>query len=321
MSTLAIIVLLGFSGYMIWKLKETKKIHQNNLERELKNLEQTYQDHLVQAHKEASAALQQAEVMNINQKNEFLNENDFLKNKIVKMDEYINNLKKYSRNSGEVITHTILTELKEKLISEGKINENEMVIMGNVFVPYEENGETKTRQIDHLVILPSDIYIIETKYWRGTVIHGINRKNAESIANDFSFVFEQLFPKANSDTEKTIIFMKNSNIDKDSEQKNSINISYYDNPRNQVMHTMYKLRNFLITYNNKFNYVEPIVYFGYPEDKENRVIDYSTKDKNRFTSKASLCEYFKNEVLKPAKYTVDEIQQIKRIMQKVNYLS
>ncbi|MCY7775645.1 nuclease-related domain-containing protein, partial [Bacillus licheniformis] len=186
---------------------------------------------------------------------------------------------------------------------------------------YEENGETKTRQIDHLVILPSDIYIIETKYWRGTVIHGINRKNAESIANDFSFVFEQLFPKANSDTEKTIIFMKNSNIDKDSEQKNSINISYYDNPRNQVMDTMYKLRNFLITYNNKFNYVEPIVYFGYPEDKENRVIDYSTKDKNRFTSKASLCEYFKNEVLKPAKYTVDEIQQIKRIMQKVNYLS
>ncbi|MEO2282954.1 nuclease-related domain-containing protein [Bacillus licheniformis] len=281
MSTLAIIVLLGFSGYMIWKLKEAKKIHQNNLERELKNLEQTYQDHLVQAHKEASAALQQA----------------------------------------EVITHTILTELKEKLISEGKINENEMVIMGNVFVPYEENGETKTRQIDHLVILPSDIYIIETKYWRGTVIHGINRKNAESIANDFSFVFEQLFPKANSDTEKTIIFMKNSNIDKDSEQKNSINISYYDNPRNQVMDTMYKLRNFLITYNNKFNYVEPIVYFGYPEDKENRVIDYSTKDKNRFTSKASLCEYFKNEVLKPAKYTVDEIQQIKRIMQKVNYLS
>lgn len=321
MSTLAIIVLLGFSGYMIWKLKEAKKIHQNNLERELKNLEQTYQDHLVQAHKEASAALQQAEVMNINQKNEFLNENDFLKNKIVKMDEYINNLKKYSRNSGEVITHTILTELKEKLISEGKINENEMVIMGNVFVPYEENGETKTRQIDHLVILPSDIYIIETKYWRGTVIHGINRKNAESIANDFSFVFEQLFPKANSDTEKTIIFMKNSNIDKDYEQKNSINISYYDNPRNQVMDTMYKLRNFLITYNNKFNYVEPIVYFGYPEDKENRVIDYSTKDKNRFTSKASLCEYFKNEVLKPAKYTVDEIQQIKRIMQKVNYLS
>ncbi|MCD2490884.1 NERD domain-containing protein, partial [Bacillus licheniformis] len=89
MSTLAIIVLLGFSGYMIWKLKEAKKIHQNNLERELKNLEQTYQDHLVQAHKEASAALQQAEVMNINQKNEFLNENDFLKNKIVKMDEYI----------------------------------------------------------------------------------------------------------------------------------------------------------------------------------------------------------------------------------------
>lgn len=75
----------------------------------------------MQAHKEASAALQQAEVMNINQKNEFLNENDFLKNKIVKMDEYINNLKKYSRNSGEVITHTILTELKEKLISEGKI--------------------------------------------------------------------------------------------------------------------------------------------------------------------------------------------------------
>ncbi|MEM5840103.1 nuclease-related domain-containing protein [Bacillus sp. LMB3902] len=268
MSTLAIIVLLGFSGYMIWKLKEAKKIHQNNLERELKNLEQTYQDHLVQAHKEASAALQQAEVMNINQKNEFLNENDFLKNKIVKMDEYINNLKKYSRNSGEVITHTILTELKEKLISEGKINENEMVIMGNVFVPYEENGETKTRQIDHLVILPSDIYIIETKYWRGTVIHGINRKNAESIANDFSFVFEQLFPKANSDTEKTIIFMKNSNIDKDSEQKNSINISYYDNPRNQVMDTMYKLRNFLITYNNKFNYVEPIVYFGYPRTKK-----------------------------------------------------
>ncbi|MGG0836773.1 nuclease-related domain-containing protein [Bacillus paralicheniformis] len=214
-----------------------------------------------------------------------------------------------------------MSELKEKFISEGEIDENEMVIMGNVFVPYEENGETKTRQIDHLVVLPSDIYIIETKYWRGTVIHGINRKNAEKIAKDFSFVFEQLFPKANSDTEKTIIFMKNTNLDKDSEQTNSINISYYDNPRNQVMDTMYKLRNYLITYNNKFNYVEPIVYFGYPEDKENRVIDYSAKDKHRLTSKESLCDFFENEVMRPVKYSQEEIQQIKRIMQKVNYLS
>ncbi len=165
--------------------------------------------------------------------------------------------------------------------------------------------------------MPSDVYIIETKYWRGTVIHGINHKNAKSIANDFSFVFELLFPNVNSDKEQTIIFMKNSNIDKDSDQKMSINISFYDNPRN----TMYKLRNFLITYHHKFNYVEPIVYFGYPESKENRVLDYSKKDKYRFTSKASLCEYFENEVLRPAKYTVDEIQQIKMIMQKVNYLS
>ncbi|MFJ5965374.1 nuclease-related domain-containing protein, partial [Bacillus sp. NPDC093026] len=190
MSTLVIIVLLGFSGYMIWKLKETKKFYQNNLERELKTLEQTYEDHLAQAHTEASVALQQAEVMIDNQKYAFLNEKEFLKNKIEKMDKYINNHKKCSRNTSEVITHTILTELKDKLISDGKINENEMVIMGNVFVPYDDNGETKTRQIDHLVILPSDIYIIETKYWRGTVIHGINHKNAKSIANDFSFVFE-----------------------------------------------------------------------------------------------------------------------------------
>lgn len=70
-----------------------------------------------------------------------------------------------------------------------------MVIMGNVFVPYEENGETKTRQIDHLVILPSDIYIIETKYWRGTVIHGINRKMRNQLQMIFHLSLNNYFRK------------------------------------------------------------------------------------------------------------------------------
>ncbi|WP_369690689.1 nuclease-related domain-containing protein [Neobacillus fumarioli] len=44
------------------------------------------------------------------------------------------------------------------------LSPSEMSIMPNVFIPTPSQDGLKTRQIDHLILLPTGIYLIGTKY-------------------------------------------------------------------------------------------------------------------------------------------------------------
>ncbi|WP_051530065.1 nuclease-related domain-containing protein [Anoxybacteroides tepidamans] len=237
-------------------------------------------------------------------------------NQIEELHNQIDSLKRMQRNRGEVITHKILTDLKDRLVREGKINRNEMIVIPNVFVPYTENKVMKMRQIDHLVLLPTDIYIIETKYWKGKVLHGLTKEKA----GDFSFILDALFPKQQSDAEQTIVFVK-ENIN-DNNETGSMKIVSYENPSKQVMNAMGNLRAYLMDLNQKFNYVEPILYYGYDSDDFNEVTIYSEKGKpNVFKSEKELIDYFEEQLTKRKKFTVKDLEEIKRIVEQVNYIS
>ncbi|WP_017435128.1 nuclease-related domain-containing protein [Saccharococcus caldoxylosilyticus] len=272
-------------------MEQTENQYKQSLKEEIENIERLYQKKI----------------------NDLVNKHS---NEIGELHNYIDDLKKLHRNRGEIITHQILTDLKTKLVQQGKISPNEMIIIPNVFVPFTENNVIKTRQIDHLILLPTDIYIIETKYWRGKVLHGLTKENA----GEFSFILDALFPQQRNDVGQTIVFVKESTDE--SNEVSSMKIVSYENPSVQVVRTAVTLRNFLKDLNPKFDYVEPILYYAYDSDNFNDVIIYSKKGKPIvFNSEKDLVNYFEEQLKRKKKFTVNDLEEIKQIVEQVNYIS
>ncbi|TCP22685.1 nuclease-like protein [Scopulibacillus darangshiensis] len=237
---------------------------------------------------------------------------------INKLQMNINELQAYSKNKGEIITHQILGEMKSSIVAKEILGSSDLHILPNVFIPYKEKGLIKTRQIDHLVILPTGIYVIETKYWRGKVVHGLNRKNA----GDLSFITDMMASEHDDfATDQTLIFVP---FKDDESEQSSIRIKSYGDPAKQVKHTSYRLKQFLSEECHIDTYVTPIVYFGYPKESRNGalqgVIDLSDdKQVKRFVNEKGLTDFFANECSKKAVFSTEDIGAIKETLEGIEY--
>ncbi|WP_176585776.1 nuclease-related domain-containing protein [Priestia megaterium] len=295
---------------------------------QLRKKQKRYSDELIKAQTEAAVSIAAKEEVYesekkqvILQQEEYYNElikkiNQQHQLEIIKSNKYIKSLEQFSRNRGEVLTHKILTALKANLILQGKIKEDEMIILGNIFVPYTFNDEVRTRQIDHLILMTTGIYVIETKYWRGKILYGLTTEKAK----DFAFLLTSLFPNIQKDQEQTLVFVKNQNNDAE-ESKLEMKALTYDNPGQQVTRTAIALKNYLEKHNKKYNFVTSILYFGYPSDEENNVTDYSSKSNPKcFSNKENLCAYFEKQINeRKSKYTSRDLTEIKKVIEDINY--
>lgn len=239
---------------------------------------------------------------------------------LTKMKKYIIDLEKFSRNRGEILAHEILMDLKNNLADEGIINNNEMIIMGNVFIPfrYKDSEDLKSRQIDHLILLPQGIYIIETKYWKGKVLQGISKNNADKL----SILLDNLFPTLKDDAEKTLIL----NPIKENEGSNEFRVISYDNPVNQVRQTAVKLNQYIKEKMNKNIGINSLVYFGYQQDKNNFVEIYGKQQGNFPTlickGENELKDSLRKEIEKSErKLSIDELIQIQELLNEYNRIS
>lgn len=234
-----------------------------------------------------------------------------------KLNKYVSDVKAYSRNAGEIVTHQILEGIKAELIEEGFLSPYDMLIIPNVFIPISSKQGLKTRQIDHLVLLPTGIYVIETKYWRGKIIHGLTRENA----GKFSFIIDMM-AQSSTDKEHTIVFVPTKTLD-ESEGSTSIQVRSYGEPTKQVAHTAYALKNFLSNRlgEEKVEFVTPIVYFGYQqvEGHLKEILDLSKDNVARFTNQVELKGFFGNEMKKKRIYTLNDLQQICQAIESINY--
>lgn len=241
---------------------------------------------------------------------------------INKIREHVKNLEKYSRNRGEVITHEILDGLKESLINNQVIQKEDMIIMGNVFIPYYRDEKLMSRQIDHLILSQSGIFIIETKFWKGKIIHGISKNNA----GDMSIIVNNIFPDNKEDREETIIFEP---LKKNDENNREFKVISYDNPVNQVRNTASKLNEYINLKLNINKGVRTIVYFGYPSDEKNFVKNYSLKSggNDRFatiicTDSNDLCTNMSGLVTgNEKKYSLDELKKIEILLNEFNRIA
>ncbi|BAC14059.1 hypothetical protein [Oceanobacillus iheyensis HTE831] len=223
-------------------------------------------------------------------------------------NDYINSLKAFSINSGEVETHNILLHVKEMLIKQNLVQKDEMLIIGNLFIPYNKGLELKTRQIDHLILLPTGLYIIETKKWSGTVLHGVSYGQD----NTLDVLIQSMFPY--DDHKEHTMVIKNDEVSETLQA--NVKVVSYGNPSNEVMETALKLKNFLEQTHIEYNSVQPIVYYNCASQYRTFVKNYSNDDQvNIFTDEESLYSFFLEELTtKDIIYQREELADISSLI-------
>ncbi|MGG3523261.1 NERD domain-containing protein [Bacillus pseudomycoides] len=319
------ILILGGIAYFFYKktkmLQAEKQIvlqdHQNEKAQILNNFEQQKNDiehnfnqknqNLEIAYKEVFKQTQKEHATKVAEMQESMNE----------LNNYIEDIQKYSRNTGEIITHQILSELKKTWVSNGTLSETDMYIIPNVFIPFTYNGKMRTRQIDHLILLPVGIYVVETKYWRGKIVHGLTK----TLAKDFSFLLDMV-PNSKKSSQ-TLVFIPSQSSDETGRLVNTIQVRSYGEPTDQASRTAVTLNEYLNAQVQwKAPYVTPVVYFGYPnQDNTNGLVELAKENKvARFTTAGQLQDFFKQELTKPQKLSNVQLQEIKSIVEHVNYL-
>lgn len=238
------------------------------------------------------------------------------KETISKLQSYVQSVEKQSRNFGEINTHKILTDLKNELVSKGIIKSFEMIIMPNVFIPLENNsGVVTTRQIDHLILTTKGIFIIETKFWKGTILYGLSKEKAK----DFSFILDGLYPNIKISDEKTIVFNKSRDNDNDEQNKKELKVVSYEDPANQVRTTALHLNKLLKKYDENI-FITPIIYFGY---NEKHFINYSRNSNPIvFDNKELLYNFFftKFSECNIKNFNSQQLDKIESIIKNLNYI-
>ncbi|WP_010529984.1 nuclease-related domain-containing protein [Lentibacillus jeotgali] len=301
--------LIGCIWYIFRLKKNTTEREANAIERHQKEIAAAEEDFKSSYHEQENEWLDKMAEL----EHHYNNDVQTLNHHIGKLNKNLIDLQKYTRNAGEIVTHQILEQLKNELIHEGSISHDDMIILPNLFIPYEEEGYFKTRQIDHLVLLPTGFYVVETKYWRGKIIHGLTQENAGL----FSFITDMMTPGIQRSKKKhTLVFVP------DNEGK-EIRIKSYGSPTQQVMSTALTLKDYISKHLARDDHITAVVYFGYSSDEDMQgVIDLSdNQNVPRLIGENEIRQYFRNQLKHEAKkHSKETLQQMKEDLENINYL-
>jgi hypothetical protein len=310
-------ITLLITGYIIYRQSKLLKLQKQEMlvrhEHEIAAAIEEFQGKqtmLEQQYEEERFQLEQQHYMEIER----------LNGSIDQLNQYIYELQSYSRNIGEVKTHQTLHELKNRWIKEGKIEEADMLIIPNVFIPFHSEYGLKTRKIDHLVLLPTGIYVVQTKYWKGKVIHGLNKENA----GDFSFLLDLINEKSYvKSKEQSFVFVSSHSVDEHDEFTPVIQVKAQGELIKQIKYTSQILCDFLSKkMGMKVDFITPVIYFGYQNgnQKTHGLIDLSDdKSVVRLTNDKELCAFFEAEWQKPVIYHTADLLEIKSLIEHVHY--
>ncbi|MEH7308591.1 nuclease-related domain-containing protein [Neobacillus drentensis] len=272
-------------AYMVKKEKAKQKEMRNDHYQEL------------EAMKEVQKAAMETAATSYDEKVLFLSES--YQRDIEKLMIENEDIRKNYRNQGEIITHQILENFKSDLIQKKIIPPDEMIIMPNIFIP-EGNGQT--RQIDHLVLLSTGLYVIETKDWKGHIVLGLSRMGSHK----FSFLAELV----DSEKEETLVF--------DKDESGAFTVKTYENPISQVQETTYILSNYLQS-QDVTTWINTLVFFN---DDEKEVHDWSDNSiVKRLTNKEQLQQFFIHELTSKNRiYGAFQLNTIKHLIETAHYM-
>ncbi|MBC6971601.1 NERD domain-containing protein [Bacillus sp. Xin] len=235
-------------------------------------------------------------------------------NEIHVLQNLITELRTYSKNGEEMNTHEILHYMKRGFVQQGIINEDELYIIPNAFLPkvHSRNGnKMEYARVDHIVLSTTGIYVIETAEWQGRMIHGLTKENA----GVYSFIIDEIGKYQNEyEKEETFVFMKKGD-------PMTLMIENLGNPVHKAKHLATILYDYLKGINPQAlkEEVKPIVYFGNETNGSgNEMIDLSNEVLPRLNDREQLVTYFRNERLEgKVLYIVQELREIKEMFKRM----
>jgi hypothetical protein len=207
-------------------------------------------------------------------------------------------IRKNYRNQGEIITYQMLENLKSDFISERIVSPDEMMILPNIFIPA---GDGTTRQIDHIVLLPTGIYVMETKHWKGHIVLGLSSKDSHR----FSFFADLV----DSEKEEALIF--------DKAETGPLTVNTYENPLSEVQQTAVILSNYLKS-QDIVTWINTLVFFNHDQKEVHDWSDNSIV--KRFTNKEQLRHFYINELTSQKRiYGAFQLKNIKDLIESANW--
>ncbi|PEV94120.1 chromosome segregation protein [Bacillus thuringiensis] len=282
------------------------KEQQNNL----KNMEQKkYNDLQVSANREIEnmrMMKNQLAMQHSKERSEIQNKHN---NEIHMFQKLIANLREYTKNRAEMNTYETLHYMKRGFIEQGIILDAEIQIMPNVFI--KNNSEINDNRIHHLILCKTGIYLLETKEWEEKLIHGLTKENA----GIYSFMIDEM-GKYQQEVEKEETFEYIVGKDSSTMQvKNEGNPVYKAKKLSQILYNCLKE----MQANSIKEKVKPVVYFYNENGKE--IIDLSSEETPRLKDREQIVTFFRNEILAgKVVYTVQELEQIREMISRMNYI-
>ncbi|EJQ46290.1 hypothetical protein IEE_01789 [Bacillus cereus BAG5X1-1] len=282
----------------------------------LKNMEQKkYNDLQVNTARELENMRMMKNQLAVQHSKERSEMQDKHSNEIHMFQNLIADLREYAKNGAEVNAHETLHYMKRGFVEQGIILEEEFHIIPNVFMirnKYRDKRDINDNRIHHLILCKTGIYLLETKEWTGTLIHGLTRENA----GIYSFMIEEIGKYQHEiEKEETFEFITDG-ISLTFQVRNEGNPAYKAKILSQTLYNYLEEMQVDIVKGK----VKPIVYFENESGKE--IIDLSNAELPRFKDREQIVTFFRNEVLtSKVIYTARELQKIRDMIGKMNYVA
>ncbi len=220
-----------------------------------------------------------------------------------RLNNRLNSVSQFTSSKGEYLTDLALIDIKNRLVKEDKIRDMDMHILSSIYLP--SRNYTNTRKIDHLVLTRTGIYLLESRFWKGHIIHGVNEQNFEQLP-----YVENFFELLNLDkkTEQTFIFEKKDDL--------NVVVNHFNHMIEETKLTAEKLKNVL-----KLQFdVVPVIFFN-PQDNGNYSIANYSEDPSVkvLIGNEELDEYFNKYVFHGRfQYTVKDLTDIVEQLKTLN---
>ncbi|GGL62229.1 hypothetical protein [Sporolactobacillus putidus] len=233
-------------------------------------------------------------------------------------EELIDYLQGAQRSEKTFTAYQHLAAIKKILVQSNRISSQQMVVAGNAIVPAKTvGGDLSVVRADILFLLPTGLYVVDTKRYRGKIFHGMNTENAQG----FERLIGEIVPKPESGTEETLILSKRMEQGNSNENFLRITIDCHSDISAPVMKATSEFRAYLSDHRISVERIVPVIYFMDDSADQMKTENFSERERPLIClSQNDLYQMISQELDQEEWILATEkIQKIKQLISEINH--